>query len=87
MGAFCLANHRNFHAIDGSGYAFLGEMLIKVDKLNSQIAARLASPFTRWQSYDEPRQILMKQQLEQLAKLKLSRDLHEVVSKCLGVIS
>ncbi|CEG58850.1 aminopeptidase N [Legionella fallonii] len=84
VGAFCLANHRNFHALDGSGYTFLGEMLVKVDKLNSQIAARLASPFTRWQSYNEPRQILMKQQLEKLAKLKLSRDLREVVSKSLA---
>ena len=84
VGAFCLANPRNFHALDGSGYVFLGEMLAKVDKLNSQIAARLATPFTRWQSYDKPRQALMKQQLEQLTKLKLSRDLKEVVSKSLA---
>lgn len=84
VGAFCLANHRNFHAMDGSGYVFLREMLVKVDKLNSQIAARLATPFTRWQRYDEPRQVLMKQQLEQLAKLKLSRDLREVVTKSLA---
>ncbi|BCA96961.1 aminopeptidase N [Legionella antarctica] len=83
VGAFCLGNPRNFHAIDGSGYVFLGEMLAKVDTLNSQIAARLATPFTRWQSYDKPRQVLMKQQLEQLAKLKLSRDLSEVVFKSL----
>lgn len=85
VGAFCLANPRNFHAPDGSGYAFLGEMLSTVDKLNSQIAARLASPFTSWQRYDKPRQVLMKQQLEQLAQLELSRDLREVVSKSLAV--
>lgn len=84
VGAFCLANPRNFHAIDGSGYAFLGEMLIKVDKLNSQIAARLATPFTRWQRYDKHRQDLMKQQLDKLAKLELSRDLREVVDKSLA---
>lgn len=84
VGAFCLANHRNFHALDGSGYAFLGEMLVKVDKLNAQIAARLAAPFTRWQSYNKPRQLLMRHQLEQLAKQKLSRDLREVVTKSLA---
>lgn len=83
VGAFCLANPRNFHAIDGSGYAFLSNMLVTVDKLNSQIAARLASPFTSWKRFDKPRQLLMKQQLEHLAQLKLSRDLREVVDKSL----
>ncbi|MCL5271865.1 MAG: aminopeptidase N C-terminal domain-containing protein, partial [Gammaproteobacteria bacterium] len=72
IGAFCMANPRNFHAIDGSGYAFLSEMLMTLDKLNPQIAARLATPFTRWQRYDQSRQDLMKQQLEQLAKQELS---------------
>ncbi|WP_428411915.1 aminopeptidase N C-terminal domain-containing protein, partial [Legionella sp.] len=83
IGAFCMANPRNFHAPDGSGYQFLAEMLLILDKLNPQIAARMASPFTRWQRYDKPRQMLMRQQLEQLATQSLSRDLAEVVSKSL----
>ncbi len=85
IGAFCMANPRNFHAIDGSGYAFLSEALMTLDKLNSQIAARLATPFTRWQRYDKNRQVLMKQQLEHLATQDLSRDLREVVDKSLAV--
>jgi len=85
IGVFCMANPRNFHAPDGSGYVFLGEMLSRLDKINSQIAARLATPFTRWQRYDKPRQAMMKQQLEQLAQLELSRDLREVVTKSLAV--
>ncbi|KTD76300.1 aminopeptidase N [Legionella waltersii] len=85
VGAFCLANPRNFHAVDGSGYAFLSDFLMELDQINPQIAARLATPFTRWQSYDEPRQQLIRQQLERLNKLKLSRDLHEVVEKSLQV--
>lgn len=85
VGAFCLANPRNFHALDGSGYAFLAEMLITLDKINPQIAARLATPFTRWQRYDKPRQALMKQELDKLAQLDLSRDLREVVDKSLVV--
>lgn len=84
IGAFCMGNPRNFHAPDGSGYAFLSEMLVIMDKLNPQIAARLATPFTRWQRFDKPRQALMKQQLEHLAKIELSRDLREVVDKSLG---
>lgn len=83
VGAFCMANPRNFHALDGSGYAFLGDILVKLDKINPQVTARLATPFTRWQSFDEPRQKLIKNQLSQLAKLDLSRDLREVVDKSL----
>ncbi|KTD04579.1 aminopeptidase N [Fluoribacter gormanii] len=85
IGAFCMGNPRNFHALDGSGYSFLAEMLVTLDKINPQIAARLANPFTRWMRYDKPRQALMRNQLEQLAKLELSRDLAEVVSKSLMV--
>mgnify|MGYP000166706908 CR=1 FL=1 len=83
IGAFCMANPRNFHAADGSGYAFLAEMLLILDNINPQIAARMANPFTRWQRYDKARQILMRKQLEQLVQQKLSRDLGEVVSKSL----
>lgn len=85
IGSFCLANPRNFHALDGSGYEFLSDMLMTIDQLNSQIAARLATPFTRWQRLDKQRQDLMKQQLNRLAKLELSRDLREVVDKSLMV--
>ena len=85
IGAFCMGNPRNFHALDGSGYQFLTEMLVSLDKINPQIAARLASPFTRWKRYDKSRQVLMRNQLEQLAKLELSRDLAEVVSKSLMI--
>lgn len=81
LGAFAQANPRNFHAGDGSGYVFLREMLTVMDAINPQIAARLATPFTRWQRYDKPRQELMQTQLQLLMKQELSRDLREVVSK------
>ncbi|WED43121.1 aminopeptidase N [Legionella cardiaca] len=85
IGAFCQANPRNFHAKDGSGYAFLAEMIAKLDKINPQITARLATPFTRWRRYDSKRQELIKKELKQLASLDLSRDLREVVAKSLVV--
>jgi aminopeptidase N len=83
IGAFCMNNYRNFHAIDGSGYAFLSDMLVTLDKINPQIAARLATPFTRWTFLDAPRQVLIKQQLTHLSQLHLSGDLQEVVHKSL----
>lgn len=46
----------NFHAADGSGYEFLAEQVLKLDKINAQVASRMVSPFTRYRRYDEGRQ-------------------------------
>ena len=81
IGAFSQSNPRNFHAEDGSGYEFLTDMLLELDQLNPQIAARLATPYTRWQRLNAERQSLIKQQLERLSRLNLSRDLQELVVK------
>ena len=76
------ANATVFHAADGSGYAFLAAQIRHLDELNPQIAARLATPLSRWQRYDAQRQGLMRQALEDLAgKANLSRDLGEVLEK------
>ena len=79
-----MGNPRQFHALDGSGYDFLVEQLIILDKINPSIAARLATPFTRMQRFDKPRQGLMKKALVAIESLDLSKDLREVVSKSVG---
>ena len=84
IGAFCQSNPRHFHAADGSGYAFLTEQLLEIDKLNPQISARLATPFTRWQRFDAVRQQHMQTQLERLSAAELSADLREIVTKSLA---
>jgi aminopeptidase N len=84
IGAFSQYNPRHFHAKDGSGYTLLTEILIKIDALNPQVAAKLATPFTRWQRLEAQRKALMHQQLKTLAQHQLSRDLSEVVSKSLS---
>lgn len=81
IGAFTQQNPRYFHAEDGQGYAFLTEMLLKIDAINPQIAARLSSPFTQWKRLNQPRQQQIQQQLRYLAGCKISKDLNEVVSK------
>ena len=59
-------------------------MLLTLDKINPQITARLATPFTRWQRLDKGRQDGMKEQLKVLAANVLSRDLRELVEKSLA---
>ena len=83
IGSFVMNNPRQFHALEGGGYDFLVDQLMIIDRINPSLAARLATPFTRWQRYDLPRQTLMKQALALLGSLDLSRDLREVVTKSL----
>ncbi len=84
ISAFCNMNAVNFHALSGEGYTFLADQVITLNRLNPQIAARLLTPLTRWQKYNQQRQHLMKAELERIqADPELSRDVYEVVSKSL----
>lgn len=82
VGSFAYYNVPGFHAIDGSGYAFLADYLIKLNTVNPQIAARLITPLTQWQKVDKKRQALMQHQLMRISGIpNLSRDLFEKISK------
>ena len=84
VGTFVSQNSVCFHAQDGSGYTYLTDWLIELDSINPQVAARLASSFNGWRSYDADRQQLMKLSLERiLATKELSNDVKEIVSKAL----
>ena len=50
------ANHVRFHAADGAGYVFLADQVLALDRLNPQIAARIARGFDRWKKFDAGRQ-------------------------------
>jgi aminopeptidase N len=84
IGGFC-GSPVNFHAKDGSGYKFLGEMVMQLDKLNPQVASRVVSAFSRWRRYDETRQSLAKAQLEMIMSANgLSENVFEIASKSLA---
>ena len=84
IGAFA-ANSVRFHDPGGAGYSFVADQVIALDPVNPQIAARLVSAFTLWKRYDEKRKVLLRSQLERIAAIpKLSKDVFEVVSKCLA---
>lgn len=84
IGGFC-GSPVNFHAKDGSGYKFLGEMVVQLDKINPQVASRMVSAFSRWRRYDETRQNLAKAQLEMIMSANgLSENVFEIASKSLA---
>jgi aminopeptidase N len=79
------ANHVRFHAADGAGYAFIADQVLALDKLNPQVAARIARAFDRWQRFDPDRQSKSRRQLERIRDASgLSKDVAEIVGKALA---
>ena len=85
VNTFAGMNPVNFHAADGSGYAFLADQILAINAFNPLTAARLVPPLGRWKRFDATRQALMKAQLERLAAAPgLSPDVYELVMKGLA---
>ena len=83
--AFAMDNPLHFHAADGSGYRWIAEQVIALDKLNPQVASRLARAFDRWKKYDEARRAHARTALEAIRHAPgLSGNVGEVVARALG---
>ena len=87
-GAFA-ANQWAFHGGDGAdagaGYRLLADLILELDPLNPQTAARMVPPLGRWRRFDAERGAMMRAELERvLAKPGLSKDVTEQVSKSLA---
>ncbi len=73
-----------FHDVSGSGYEFLADQIIVLNKRNPQLASRLCTPLTRWKKMSPSLSVLMKKQLQRILAEELSTDVFEVVSKSLA---
>jgi aminopeptidase N len=83
--SFALHNPVHFHAPDGSGYQFIAEQILALDRLNPQVASRLARAFDRWKRYDDGRQAKARAALESIrAAQGLSGNVGEVVGRALA---
>ncbi len=84
IGFFVAANTYQFHDASGSGYEYLTDILVKLNELNPQIAARMITPLIQFSKFDDGRQQKMKACLLRLKALpNLSKDLFEKVEKAL----
>ncbi|MGB4498398.1 MAG: aminopeptidase N [Methylococcaceae bacterium] len=85
IGAFSQTNPVHFHAINGQGYAFLGDAILELNVLNPQVASRMVTPLTAWRKVDETRQNLIKAQLKRIIETKdISNDVFELANKSLA---
>jgi aminopeptidase N len=77
-------NQLRFHAADGSGYDFLADQVIALDRLNPQVAARMARGFDRWRKFDPLRQAHAAEALARIRDTQpLSKDVAEIVIRAL----
>lgn len=84
IGTFAMSNPVQFNRPDGTGYAFLAEQVVALDRLNPQIAARMLSAFRSWRALETGRRGQARKALQRIAKTKgSSPDVQEIVSKML----
>ncbi len=85
VGGFTMGNPVRFHARDGSGYAFIADEVLTIDRLNPQVAARLCQSLVRWRRFDSDRAEAMTAALRRIVQQpNLSKDVYEIASKGLS---
>jgi len=78
-------NPQAFHDASGEGYRLIADLILALDPINAQTAARFVAPLGRWKRIEPLRSALMKAQLERVAAAgNLSRDVSEQVIRSLG---
>ncbi|MGX7951079.1 aminopeptidase N [Tsuneonella sp. HG249] len=74
-----------FHAETGEGYRMIADLILDLDPINAQTAARFVPPLGRWRRVEPVRAALMRAELERIAAQPgLSRDTFEQVTRSLG---
>lgn len=82
--AFAINNPVKFHDPSGQGYALLRDVIIELNEINPQIAARQVTPLREWKRYTPTLQAHMREVLQAIMDTpNLSNDVFEVVSKSL----
>ena len=74
-----------FHAESGEGYRLIADLIMALDPINAQTAARFVPSLGRWRRMEPRRSAMMRAELERIAAAPgLSRDTFEQVTKSLG---
>ena len=85
IGAFANANQTGFHRKDGAAYEFFVDTILKLDRTNPQVAARMATALRSWRSLEPERQAAARAALVALSRpAELSTDLRDIVERTLA---
>jgi aminopeptidase N len=84
IGGFSSGNVSGFNAGDGAGYRVVADVIIALNAINPQVAARMATAFRSWRLYDSKRRTHAQSEMQRiLATPQLSRDVFEIISRTL----
>ncbi len=79
-------NYKHFHAKDGSGYKFVVDKIIYIDKINPQIASGLAGAFKIYEKLNPQNKNAMKTELDRVVSThSISKNVYEIVSKIIKI--
>ena len=83
---FAMANPSKFHDESGRGYELVSRYVVKLNKINPQVAARLCGAFNGWRKLEcESRKKMIKKSLEFiLSHENTSPDVYEIANKALA---
>ncbi|SFV69249.1 Membrane alanine aminopeptidase N [hydrothermal vent metagenome] len=77
-------NYKHFHKEDGSGYKFLADKIIAIDKINPQMASGLAGAFKIYDKLLDTNKSLVNRELERVVSThNLSNNTYEIINKIL----
>ncbi|MEE4251797.1 MAG: aminopeptidase N [Alcanivoracaceae bacterium] len=83
LGSFANGNPSAFHAVDGSGYRLYAGALARLDRLNPQVAARMANAFAIMPRLTSELQVNMRAAVQLLRDGECSANLAEVLDRLL----
>jgi len=84
IGTFASANPVAFNDPSGAGYDLVSDTILKLDKINPQVAARLTGVFKSWRALESGRRGKSQQALQRLVDSEnLSQDTLEIAMKSL----
>ena len=85
IGSFANGNPTRFNAVDGSGFAFVADRVVEIDRFNAQVAARLLAAFRSWRSLEQGRRAQARAALESVTRATpLSADVADIAARSLA---
>jgi aminopeptidase N len=81
---FANGNATGFNAANGEGYRVVADVIIALNAINPQVAARIATAYRSWRLYDVHRRNHAQREMQRiLATKQLSNDVFEIISRTL----
>ena len=85
IGSFAGGNQTRFNAADGSGFDFVADVVVTLDRINAQVAARLLSTFKSWRSLEPGRRGKAEAALRRVNEAgSLSADVADIAARSLA---